>query len=100
MIYIDISKQLFQDKLGAFGTGAICSNLAWLTIWPLDVVKSQIQSGNYTGKSFTYLIKDIVSTGKLFKGIVPGLLRSTIANGTAMVVYKKTESYLRSTYGK
>ena len=24
--------------------GAVCSNLAWLTIWPLDVVKSQVRT--------------------------------------------------------
>ena len=23
-------------------SGAVCSNLAWLTIWPLDVAKSQV----------------------------------------------------------
>jgi hypothetical protein len=28
--------------LSPFLTGAICSNLAWLTIWPLDVVKTQV----------------------------------------------------------
>ena len=43
MIYVDLSKQLVPGGLGAFTTGAVCANLAWLTIWPMDVAKSQIQ---------------------------------------------------------
>ena len=77
--------------LSPFWTGAICSNLAWLTIWPIDVVKSQIQSGKlqYVNKSFTFLLYDNIKSGLLFRGIMPGLLRSFIANGCSMVVYNK-----------
>jgi solute carrier family 25 (mitochondrial carnitine/acylcarnitine transporter), member 20/29 len=96
MIYVDISKQLLPNGgLSPFWTGALCSNLAWLTIWPLDVAKSQLQSGKYQQKSYGYLIYDIVSTGKLFRGILPGLTRSTIANGCSMMVYKRVESWLK-----
>ena len=95
VIYIDASKQLVPGGLGAFWTGAICSNLAWLTIWPLDVVKSQLQSGNYQGKSFFFLLKDVIKTGRLFQGIVPGLTRSFIANGCSMVAYQKTEDFFK-----
>ena len=94
VVYVDISKQLVPGGLGPFLTGAICANAAWLTIWPLDVAKSQLQSGNYAGKSLTYLVKDILVSGKLFRGLVPGLIRSTVANGPAMVVYKKVEAIL------
>lgn len=77
--------------LGPFWTGAICSNLAWLTIWPLDVVKSQIQSGHerYRDKTYRYLFVENIRSGLLFRGIMPGLLRSFIANGCSMVVYNK-----------
>ena len=34
---------LVPGGLGPFWTGAICANLAWLTIWPIDVVKSQVR---------------------------------------------------------
>ena len=43
VVYIDLSKQAVDGGLGPFWTGAVCSNLAWLTIWPLDVVK--VKSG-------------------------------------------------------
>lgn len=77
--------------MGPFWTGAICSNLAWLTIWPIDVVKSQIQSGKeeYRNKSVLLLLYNNIQSGILFRGILPGLLRSFIANGCSMVVYNK-----------
>ena len=43
VVYIDLSKQLFEGGLSPFWTGALCSNLAWFTFWPLDVAKSQTQ---------------------------------------------------------
>jgi hypothetical protein len=88
VIYIDISKQMIQGGLGPFLTGAICSNLAWLTIWPLDVVKSQVQSGNYEGKSIARLLTDNIKNGTIYRGLLPGLTRSFIANGCSMVVYE------------
>lgn len=95
VIYIDLSKQIIPGGLPPFLEGAICSNLAWLTIWPLDVAKSQIQSGNYRGKSYWLIIRGIFTTGAIFRGIVPGLMRSTIANGCSMVAYKRTEAFLK-----
>lgn len=94
-LYLDISKQLFPNGLNSFITGAVCANLAWLTIWPLDVVKSLSQSGKYVEKSYFYLLKDVFKTGALYRGLLPGLLRSTIANGSSMVVYKKVEQLLQ-----
>jgi solute carrier family 25 (mitochondrial carnitine/acylcarnitine transporter), member 20/29 len=96
MIYVDISKLLLPNEgLSPFWTGAICSNLAWLTIWPLDVAKSQLQSGRYEGKGYGSLIGDLVRSGKLFRGVLPGLMRSTLANGLSMMVYKQVEGWLR-----
>lgn len=99
VIYLDFSKQLTGGSLGAFLTGALCSNLAWLTIWPLDVVKSQIQSGNYQSKSIPQLILDNVRSGNIYRGLVPGLSRSFIANGCSMVVYEKVLKFLQTRTG-
>jgi hypothetical protein len=98
MIYIDMSKQLVPGGLGSFWTGAICSNIAWLTIWPLDVAKSQIQSGDkaYTNMRYFDLMKDIVKKRLLFRGLLPGLTRSFIANGFSMVAYDNVERMLVS----
>lgn len=94
MIYIDLSKQLVPGGLGPFWTGAVCANLAWLTIWPLDVIKSQIQSGHYNQQSYLQLFISNVRTGHMFRGLTPGLLRSFIANGCSMVVYEKVQRAL------
>ena len=47
------------------------------------------------GKSYGTLISDLFTKGLLFRGIVPGLMRSSIANGCSMVAYKKIESLLQ-----
>jgi len=98
--YIDFSKQLFPDgQLGSFLTGAICSNLAWITIWPLDVAKSAAQSGLYEGRSNMSLIYEVFRSGKVFRGIVPGLARSFIANGCAMTAYTEVKKHLNEING-
>ena len=81
---------------GPFLTGAVCANLAWLTIWPMDVVKTQLQSGKYANQSLAALVRDVLrpSSGLLFRGLLPGLTRSTLANGLSMVVYKHVQGAL------
>jgi len=96
VVYIDFSKQIVPGGLGPFLEGGVCASLAWMTIWPLDVVKSQMQSGNYKGQGIGSLLKGIIRDGLLFRGLLPGLLRSTIANGAGMVMYRKTEQYLNN----
>lgn len=98
-VYADWSKLLVPGGLGPFWTGAVCANLAWLTIWPLDVVKSQMQSGNYAGSQMGKLLADVVRSGSLFRGLVPGLVRSTLANGCAMTAYAKTKAMLEAQFG-
>jgi solute carrier family 25 carnitine/acylcarnitine transporter 20/29 len=90
-IYRDILPPLIPGGLSPFWMGATCSNLAWLTIWPLDVVKSQRQSGLYPGHSSWALLLESARGGLLLRGVVPGLARSTLANGCAMVAYKRIE---------
>lgn len=94
VVYIDISKQVFDGGLSPFMTGAVCSNLAWITIWPLDVAKTHKQSGKYKNQSLLLLVKDVLTKDYIFRGMGAGLLRSTIANGCSMVVYKKVEEIL------
>eukprot|EP00605_Chrysophyceae_sp_TOSAG23-4_P001402 GSChrysophyteH1.ASY1.ANO1.1524.1 assembled CDS len=89
VVYLDLSKQIAPGVLSPFFEGAICANLAWFTIWPMDVVKTMVQSGNYAGRSLPSLLAETVRTRALFKGLLPGLVRSTIANGTAMSIYSR-----------
>ncbi len=88
VVYLDISEQVIPGGLPPFWKGAICANLAWMTIWPMDVVKTMVQSGNYADRSMSWLLKETIRTGAMWKGLLPGLVRSTLANGSAMVVYQ------------
>lgn len=113
MVYIDLSKQACragyvpsmlmteeQNALVPFAKGAICANLAWLTVWPADVVKTQRQSGNYDNKKSTLtLLQENMRTGRLFRGVMPGLVRSTFANGSSMVVYEWVQTTLTQQLG-
>ena len=111
IVYVDLSKQAVsagfvpkficnEDSTGLspFAKGAICANLAWITCWPIDVIKTQRQSGNYDGGGMSLLMKNF-QNGAMFRGIVPGLMRSTIANGTSMVIYEKVHSSLSDFFG-
>ena len=40
-------------------------------------------------------MKDVWRTGLIYRGLLPGLTRSTVANGLSMVVYKKVEALLK-----
>jgi len=58
-----------------------------------------MQSGLYAGKSYIHVFGDIVRNHpkQLLSGVVPGLLRSSLANGTSMIIYKKIEKLLNDT---
>jgi hypothetical protein len=96
---MDIFRQQIEENCGMrvtnFVKAGVCSNLAWLTIWPLDVIKTRRQSGKYDGQSLAWLLKDIIQKGDLYRGLSLGLLRSFIANGASMEVYIIVERELR-----
>ena len=45
------------------------------------------------------LLKENIKTGRLFRGVVPGLVRSSIANGSSMVIYEKVHTSLTEQFG-
>lgn len=94
VINIDLSKRYISGGLSPFWTGALCSTAAWFAIWPLDVLKSQKQSGLYEGVSYPRLAVELVRSGSMFRGVVPGLARSLLANGCSMYVYVLVKNQL------
>ncbi|KAG1671217.1 Mitochondrial substrate carrier family protein L [Nymphon striatum] len=86
-----MSEQFKQPILGPFLASGIAATLAWWIIWPLEYMKSQIQS-NYGAKNESVLLrmKKIVSGSGgffgLYRGLAPGSIRSFVANGSAMIV--------------
>ena len=100
VVYMDISKQIFgPDGLSAFWTGAVCSNLAWLTIWPMDVVKSRLQSGKFEGKGMRAVMRDVFQSGALYRGLGAGMSRSFLANGVGMECYAYVQKVMQEREG-
>ena len=78
----------------------LCLTLVFLSYQPADVVKTQRQSGNYDdNKGLMRLFQENMQNGRLFRGLVPGLVRSSIANGSSMVVYELVHSTLTERFG-
>ena len=102
VIYLDIFKQQIEQKrdmtVTPFIKAGICANLAWLTVWPLDVVKTRRQSGKYNGKSVAWLLGDAIRKGDMYRGLSVGMLRSFIANGSSMEVYTIVERALKGQF--
>eukprot|EP00397_Hematodinium_sp_SG-2012_P059312 GEMP01075885.1.p1 GENE.GEMP01075885.1~~GEMP01075885.1.p1 ORF type:complete len:264 (+),score=37.82 GEMP01075885.1:20-811(+) len=94
MDFYDNSTKALDIAPPFFVKGAICANLAWLSIWPLDVVKTQVQSGQFKDQSILAMLKSARTSGLLYRGLVPGLMRSTIANGCALTVYSHIKEAL------
>ena len=100
-IYMDLSDMLFP--LSPFMKGGICSCMAWMTVWPLDVVKSRVQAGITEGgkkESILATLKALHRSKALYSGLAPGLTRSFIANGLSMMAYNHVETLLREKWKK
>jgi solute carrier family 25 (mitochondrial carnitine/acylcarnitine transporter), member 20/29 len=103
VIYMDVLRQQLAQRdmtLSPFFTAGICSNMAWLTIWPFDVVKTKRQSGKYEGRSIGWLLKDTIRTGDMYRGLSAGMLRSFFANGISMEVYTRVEKELKIAFNE
>lgn len=99
VMYMDIFRQQTENidmQVTPFIKAGTCANLAWLTVWPLDVVKTRRQSGKFDGKSLVWLLGDAIRKGEMYKGLSVGLARSFIANGASMEVYTLVERELKA----
>lgn len=84
------AEELFAAPvLGPFVTGGVASTSAWLIIWPLEVIKSQVQGHYGPEVSIVNRMKTVVKERGffgLYRGLAPGIIRSFIANGSSMII--------------
>jgi hypothetical protein len=78
------------DILLAGSTAGFCF---WLAAYPLDNIKTQIQSGN--SKGFSQAIKYLVKNKIMWRGITIALIRSVPINATTFVVFENVQSYFK-----
>jgi solute carrier family 25 carnitine/acylcarnitine transporter 20/29 len=72
-----------SPTLRSFLAGGGCSTVAWLVVFPLDVLKSRAQAPQRA-----------VLCGGLYAGLGAGLLRTICANGLAMIIYDEMKRTL------
>jgi solute carrier family 25 carnitine/acylcarnitine transporter 20/29 len=86
--------------LGPFVKGGVCASVGWVAAWPFEVVKNRVQADNvknHANKSVHQLLRQIVreeGVRGLFRGILPGLSKSFVSNGAAMIALNFTQRHL------
>ena len=77
--------------LGPFLVSGVAATLAWWVVWPLEYMKSQVQ-GSYgqadmsVWRRMRAVVRQTGGVAGLYRGIIPGTIRSFLANGTSMIV--------------
>jgi solute carrier family 25 carnitine/acylcarnitine transporter 20/29 len=84
--------QIFTTPiLGPFFASGFAATFAWWVVWPLEYMKSQVQ-GDYGKRDMSVyqrmrgVVRERGGWMGLYRGIVPGTIRSFMANGTSMIV--------------
>lgn len=94
-IFVDSGRRNFNEYfqrplLGPFLISGIAATAAWWIVWPFEYMKSQVQ-GHYGESMSLWKRMNTVYREKggffaMYRGIVPGSIRSFVANGTSMIV--------------
>lgn len=86
-------EELSHPIIGPFLLGGVVATFAWWVVWPLELMKSQVQ-GSYVGNespSVLQRMRLVVSErglAGLYRGVLSGTLRSFFANGIGLIVYE------------
>jgi hypothetical protein len=98
-VTVDYTERLAPDLmavplLGGFFKGGVCATIGWGLAWPFEVAKSLVQSNQGVCGSTLTILGDIVrrsGPAGLWRGFLPGAMRSIVANGAGMAVYQLTQ---------
>lgn len=86
--------------IGPFVKGGLCATAAWWVVWPLELLKSQVQAGGPSTLSLHQRVRSIVrergGLRGLYRGLGPGTARSILANGSSMVIFTYVQGTLRA----
>ena len=77
------------------GLVAVCATLAWAVAWPLEVAKNKKQGADGMRGSTLAIVRQLAASDGLrglYRGFLPGALRSFVANGAGMAVFQFTQS--------
>ncbi|TFJ86963.1 hypothetical protein NSK_002050 [Nannochloropsis salina CCMP1776] len=92
---------VFQTKIGQFLASAGAATFGFWVVWPLEVLKNQVQAGTPVGPRGreATLVDRVLALGRgglagLYRGILPGTLRSVVSNGFSMVVMIEAQKWV------
>ena len=81
-LYFHIYHKLKDEhNISPLFAGAATGLFGWIVTYPVDVIKTRIQSNSANS------LKQALSQGNLWKGIIPVLIRAPIVNGASFWVY-------------
>ena len=86
-----------NPAMRSFLAGGGCSTVAWLVVFPLDVLKSRAQAPKLHIQQQQRGSSNGVG-GRLYAGLGAGLLRTIFANGLAMIIYDEARRTLAATH--
>jgi solute carrier family 25 carnitine/acylcarnitine transporter 20/29 len=89
--------------VGPFVKGSVCATIPWIAAWPLEVLKTEAQAGNVPSERagslrsrLAWVVETKGGAVGLFRGIGPGLLRSSVANGAATLAFSTCQACFRA----
>ena len=87
-VYFGMYAQARSSEIPILGAGAVAGVSSWIMTYPLDMIKTQIQSG---GTRNIYTGFQQIQAGKLpaFRGLSFSLVRATMVNSIGFWIYDK-----------
>lgn len=85
-IYFGSYSYLREKQYGVFSSGAVAGASSWLLTYPFDIIKTQVQSGEYSIK--TAIQKMMGRETIVTNGLGYCLLRATLVNSVGFYVYE------------
>jgi solute carrier family 25 carnitine/acylcarnitine transporter 20/29 len=75
-------------------SGAVAGAVSWLSCYPVDVVKSVVQTGGKGEGKVGEVVRELWGRGgwrSFFRGLSPTLIRSVPVNAVTFVVYEHSQ---------
>jgi len=88
----------YNTKYGLFFMNGFCAVIAFIVIWPIEIVKNKVQMLSSKKYSIKLLIRENIQEKGIYnamlRGSLPGLSSVFIRNGFAMITMLKTQGLL------